>query len=96
MFFSEALKAAQEKEVRIARKGWNGKNMWVCVGNTTPKNVPADKFWNKHTQKFALENGGEAEVLPYLLMKTADDKIQMGWLASQSDMLSDDWEVLKD
>jgi hypothetical protein len=31
------------------------------------------------------------EVLPYIIMKTADDKILMGWLASQSDMLAEDW-----
>jgi hypothetical protein len=28
-------------------------------------------------------------------MKTADDKILMGWLASQTDMLSTDWCILE-
>jgi hypothetical protein len=32
--------------------------------------------------------------LPYIYMKTADDKL-VPWLASQTDMLSDDWEVLR-
>lgn len=94
--FSEALKAAQEQEVRIARSGWNGKGMWVCVGSTTPTKLASDKFWNKHTKKFAEQQGGEAEVLPYMLMKTADNKIQMGWLASQSDLLANDWQILED
>lgn len=94
--FSEALKAAQEQEVRIARSGWNGKGMWVCVGSTTPTKLASEKFWNKHTKKFAEQQGGEAEVLPYMLMKTADNKIQMGWLASQSDLLADDWQILED
>lgn len=58
--------------------------------------VPAEKFWNEHTAAFAsTQAGGKAEVLPYMLMKTADNKIQMGWLASQSDMLANDWCVLE-
>jgi len=28
-----------------------------------------------------------------LVMKTADNKLQIGWLASQLDMLADDWTV---
>ena len=28
-------------------------------------------------------------------MKTADDKMQPGWLASQTDMLAEDWEVVE-
>lgn len=31
--------------------------------------------------------------LPYIYMKTADDK-KVPWLASQTDMLAEDWEVL--
>jgi hypothetical protein len=28
-------------------------------------------------------------------MKTADNCILMGWLASQTDILAEDWEILK-
>ena len=31
--------------------------------------------------------------LPYIYMKTADDKL-VPWLASQTDMLSNDWDIL--
>lgn len=31
--------------------------------------------------------------LPYIYMKTADDKL-VPWLASQTDLLADDWEML--
>lgn len=31
--------------------------------------------------------------LPYIYMKTADDKL-VPWLASQTDLLSNDWEML--
>lgn len=32
--------------------------------------------------------------LPYIYMKTADDKV-VPWLASQSDMLAEDWGVVE-
>jgi len=38
----------------------------------------------------------KTEVLPYFIMKTADDKILMGWLASQTDLLADDWGIVED
>jgi len=48
---------------------------------------------HKHTKVFAELNEGTAEVLPYLIIKTADNKILMGLLASQSDMLAEDWMI---
>lgn len=90
--FGYALEAAKNG-YRIARAGWNGKGMWVCYGQGNPA-LEAEKFWNPHTRKFAEESGGTAEVLPYLIFKTADNKILMGWLASQTDMLASDWCIL--
>lgn len=90
--FSKAMDAAR-MGARIARAGWNGKDMWACMGEGSPS-LPASSFWNRHTRKFAEDNGGSAEVLPYMILKTADNKIVMGWLASQTDMFADDWVVL--
>lgn len=90
--FGRALDAMQTGE-RVARAGWNGKGMWICLGHGV-RELPASSFWNAHTRAFAESKGGVAEVLPYLIMKTADDKILMGWLASQSDMLANDWVIL--
>lgn len=56
--------------------------------------LPADRFWAKHNRDFAEANGGKADVQPYLTMKNAQDKIQMGWAPTQSDMLSEDWELV--
>ena len=92
--FSDALVALKEGK-RAARQGWNGKGMWIALGEGNPA-LPAENFWNKHTRKFAEDNGGTAEVLPYILLKTADNKILMGWLASQSDMIAEDWVILED
>ena len=86
---------------KVARKGWNGKGMWLSLSGDgfageTPlvRYVDHDKFWSKNNSDFAVEQGGCAKVLPCITMKTADDCILMGWLASQTDMLSDDWEVV--
>lgn len=94
MKFGQAIEA-MENGSRVARAGWNGKGMWIAKGEGNPA-LPAASFWNRHTRAFAENNGGTAEVLPYFLMKTADGKILMGWLASQTDMMADDWEVLPD
>lgn len=76
---------------RVTREGWNGKGMWLSL--TKGQNVPAKGFWSPHNQQFAAENGGSAEVQPYITMKTAQGKI-VPWLSSQSDMLDEDWMVL--
>ena len=91
--FSEALYAIKSGH-RVVRKGWNGKGMWVCLGAGNPAVAAAD-FWNQHTRQFALDNGGTAQVQPYLLMKNAQGVIQMGWAPTQSDLLADDWYIVE-
>lgn len=90
--FSWALLKMSEGH-RVRRAGWNGKKMWICQGEGNIQ-VPAESFWNRHTRKFAESQNGFADVLPYFIMKTADDKILMGWLASQTDLLASDWELV--
>ena len=92
MTFGEALEYARVGR-RVARYGWNGKNMWVTFSPGMDK-LPAENFWAEANHNFALARGGTADVLPCMTMKTADDKILMGWLASQTDMLADDWVLL--
>lgn len=77
---------------KVARKGWNGKGMyiWLVPEATVPKE------WIK--DKGLLEAIGEKEsmeCLGFIRMKTADGKILSGWLASQTDMLADDWELVE-
>lgn len=36
-----------------------------------------------------------SRVLPSITMKTATGEILMGWLASQTDMLAEDWHVVE-
>lgn len=92
MNFGQAIEALKEGG-KVAREGWNGKGMWITLsfGNLS---LPSESFWNLHNKAFAESNGGQAEVLPTITMKTADNKILMGWLASQTDILSEDWVVV--
>ena len=92
MNFGEAVEALKAGK-KVARAGWNGKGMWLTLGKGGV--VKSEDLWNDNTKAFAetLENK-EVEVLPYILMKTADDKLLLGWLASQSDMLSEDWMII--
>jgi len=91
--FGEALEHLK-KGARVARSGWNGKGMWLSISRPEPFTIPAENFWSPHNRKFAEENGGQATVLPSITMKTATGEILMGWLASQTDMLAEDWMIL--
>lgn len=93
MTFGLAIEAMKQGR-RVARAGWNGKGMWICL-SPGRKSFSAVDFWAPANGQFALEQGGTAEVLPSITMKTADDKILMGWLASQTDMLAEDWVIVE-
>jgi hypothetical protein len=94
--FGEVLEALKSNK-RARRLGWNGKGMFIfmILGNTVP---------HEHTQNFKSLSqpikdyfdslGKDIEFNPSIAMFTAEGKIQGGWLASQADMLSDDWEIL--
>lgn len=92
--FGIAIRALKEG-YRVTHAGWNGKAMWLALSNLGSAEVDADRFWSDHNRAYAEENGGTATVLPCITMKTATGEILMGWLASQSDMLAEDWIVLE-
>ena len=95
MTFGMAIEAMKRGK-KVARKGWNGKGMWLCVPLCDgPKEIPATGVWGKPNAEYAAQNGGTVKVMPYVTMKTADGSIVMGWLASQTDMLSEDWTVVE-
>lgn len=76
---------------RVARLGWNGHGMWLSL--TPGNNVRADQFWSPWNRAHAEQNGGSAEVRPYVTMKTVDGAI-VPWVCSQTDLLADDWEIV--
>lgn len=94
MTFGMAIEAMKRGK-KVARKGWNGKGMWLCVPLVDgPKEIPVSGLWGKPNAEYAEQNGGAAKVMPYVTMKAADGSIVMGWLASQTDMLADDWVIV--
>ena len=90
MDFSEALKGLKAGKL-MARRGWNGKGMAVAYRNGYPDGVPA----NADTAKaWGVQEGTPFKCYPYLQMRCANGMYQM-WLASQTDILAEDWEETK-
>ena len=77
---------------KVARKGWNGKGMFLWLKPGTM--VKSEWCHDPELKAIADKNGGEIEALGTICMKTADDKILSGWLASQSDILAHDWVLM--
>lgn len=68
---------------KVARKGWNGKDMFLFLATDIEFHTEAD---------LSCVSDLEGDLtLPAVVMKTADDHFCVGWLASQTDMLADDW-----
>ncbi|MFH2084928.1 MAG: DUF2829 domain-containing protein [Candidatus Omnitrophota bacterium] len=83
MNFSEALRAIQDGE-KMQRSGWNGKGMFVfVVRGSNPAEISGDYSVNSIVWP--------GECLPFIAMKTADNKL-VPWLASQTDLLANDWQ----
>lgn len=91
--FGHAIVALKQGK-KVARAGWNGKGMWLSLSCQFSMKVKAESFWSSNNASYARENGGFATVLPSITMKTATGEILMGWLASQSDVLADDWLIV--
>lgn len=91
MDFGKAIEALKQGK-KVARKGWNGKGMYLWL--MQPAKVKAEWCKEPHLKELAEQNGGEIEALGTIRMLTADKKILTGWLASQTDILSEDWEIV--
>ena len=84
MSFGLAIEAAK-KGKRIARKGWNGKGQYVELATAICYASPNGAVVN--AEHDAIGNQALAFV--------GTSGVQMGWLASQADMLADDWEIVE-
>lgn len=83
--FGEALRQLKAGK-KVARKGWNGKGMFLLLATEIDFTTPADLACCQHLE-------GEL-ISPSIVMKTADDHFVVGWLASQTDMLAEDWVLV--
>ena len=91
MNFGQAISAMKDGE-RVAREGWNGKGMWIAItkGSTIPKELARSGA----VLLLAEEGQDEITIGDHIDMKAADGSVVCGWLASQTDMLAEDWSVI--
>ena len=83
MNFGKAIDLLKEGK-KLRRKGWNGKNQYIELAtNISYKNADGEIININHK---TIGNKAIAFI--------GTSGIQIGWLASQSDMLSDDWELI--
>lgn len=87
MNFGKAIEALKNGR-KVARRGWNGKGMHLVL------------IHGKSLHNAITENYGDGipehtpEVLDTIAMYTAQKQLVVGWLASQTDMLADDWRIV--
>jgi hypothetical protein len=85
--FSQALEHVK-LGARVARRGWNGKGMFIFL-------VPGSTFKvNRPPLLGIYPEGTEVRYHGHVDMKTADGQV-VPWLASQTDLLAEDWELVE-
>lgn len=95
--FAEVIRTLKgDSSKKASRLGWNGKGQFIVLMPPLylpPYNTESElRKVNDRTAKHI----GEATPLdsqPYFAMFTAQKKWQPGWLASQSDILAEDWVI---
>lgn len=86
MNFGKAIEALKQGK-KVTRKGWNGKKMFLYY-------VPEGLYPARtDAAKSIADENGKVQYGPYIAMKTAQGNV-VPWLASQTDMLSEDWEIV--
>lgn len=94
--FGEAIEALKEGK-KVARLGWNGKGMYLWLKPA----VEVKSEWCKDPilKEIVDANGGTISALGTICMYTTNSAgrkaVLTGWLASQSDMLEEDWVIIK-
>jgi len=76
-----------DSSIKVQRSGWNGKGMYLFY--VRPETIIVTQG---HPFNRVFIEGTEIQIQSYIAMKTAQDTI-VPWLASQTDMLADDWEL---
>lgn len=75
---------------KVCREGWNGKGMFLFYNPSS-----SVKITEGRPLAASFPVGTECNMLPYIMMKTAGEGLNfVPWLASQTDVLGEDWQVL--
>lgn len=93
--FGDAITALKAGK-KVARSGWNGKSMFLYYvpANSYPAQTDIAKaYWGAKQEP----NDPALPLVPYgayIAMKTAQENV-VPWLASQTDVLADDWQIIE-
>ena len=82
MNFGEAIKALKEGK-RVSRLGWNGKDQYIELAHSIA-------YINAKGETI---NEGHTDIGNKVLAFVGTRGVQLGWLASQADMLAEDWVI---
>ena len=83
MDFGSAIRAMKDGK-KVARKNWNGKGQFVFLADSV----------DFHTMANLADSQDVTKTHDMLVIKTSNNVFQPGWLATQSDMLSEDWMIV--
>lgn len=92
MNFGEAIEALKEGK-KVARSGWNGKGMFLYL--VRGRAIDKEFLRNEASLQPITNSTGVATFLSHIDMFTAQKTVNVGWLASQTDMLSEDWVIVE-
>jgi hypothetical protein len=84
MNFGEAITLLKAGRL-VRRAGWNGKNMHIYLEDSLSHTIGDGVFKGQHRQ-----------YEPCICMYNAQGKHQPGWLASQADILAEDWQLAQE
>lgn len=92
MNFGEALSLLKQGK-KVCRENWNGKGMWLIIFKPQCL-VAVTENGEVHEKEYTMATDVVLPIQPAIYMKTVDDKF-IPWLASQTDVLSEDWQLVK-
>lgn len=90
MDFSRALDLVKYGK-KVSRKGWNGRGMYVVYQKAYPDGVAVNV---QTAQAIGIPVGTVRNFRPYLTMCTKQQDF-VPWVASQTDLLAEDWFVVE-
>lgn len=85
MNFGKAIELLKEGK-RVQRQGWNGKNQYIELAERVA-------YINA---KGEIINEGHSDIGNKVIAFVGTSGVQLGWLASQADMLAEDWKIVEE
>lgn len=85
MDFGDAIKILKQGK-KLQREGWNGKKQYIELATNISYKNTEDEIINAEHE--AIGNKAIAFI--------GTSGVQLGWLASQADMLAEDWRIIEE